>query len=214
MPVMTKKSQLLPGNVIHFPDATRGEFLDYLFAYDVHVVGGLARLMPGVAAGNQTVVPVRFAPNEYAPYSEGGQITLPIGAAVISTMFKVPADITATNGNRLKVGSAVDAAVTAGVALAAQTAVAADDTFAPESVIQTAPFGQFMGLSAANTVLVGALNMNLYITNGTTGAGSGVTVTQETLIPVTFVYATPKSVAPDVDKVYKYTRGRSKVMSS
>ncbi len=134
--------------------------------------------------------------------------TIPVGAEIVHVALRVPSGLVATNGDRLKLATAVGATGTQAFNATASTAyvasaVAASTTFAPDSgkTDQYVKFEVSPYSTTGSTALSGAVTFKVYNDNGTTAAGSGVSVASGTAqIVAMIVYRLPVD-CPRLDQI-------------
>lgn len=168
---------LLPGNVIntgvglHAVNAPEGKYVDLITVADVTTTAATVfdlKVRAGQADKADTVVGA-----------------IPAGAEIYHLSIVVPSGLVATNGDRLKLATAVGATGTQTFNATASTsyvasAVAASTTFAAAGYrFAISPFSQAAAASQS-AALSGGVTFKLYNDNGTTGAGSGVSVASGT----------------------------------
>lgn len=168
---------LLPGNQInsnvgvHDINASVGKIRDIIAVCDVTTTAATVfdlKVRSGQADRSDTVV--------------GG---LPVGAEIFHLSIVVPSGLVATNGDRLKLATAVGATGTqtfnaTGSTAYVASAVAASTTFAAAGYrFEISPFSQAAAASQS-AALSGAVTFKLYNDNGTTGAGAGISVASGT----------------------------------
>ncbi|MGA1281199.1 MAG: hypothetical protein ACO3YZ_06525 [Candidatus Nanopelagicaceae bacterium] len=161
--------------------------VDRLFFAEITSTGGTTfGLLNPVASGKTrraTASGLQPASSPTIDHSETGDFQ------VLSYQFRVPAAtdfsaLVATNGNRLKVASAVTVTTANG---AAASSVAASTTFAQQSVQSTLPFG---GAQTDFAVKTGDVTISLFSENGSNAAGSTISAASATIyIPVVVTVA-------------------------
>lgn len=172
---------LLPGNTINkttglyvFPQVT-GRYTNIIAVADVNTV-------------LQTVLPLKMRS------AQPGRADIvipqiPIGARICHLGLRVPPGLIGTNGDSIKLGNAVSNNGTqtfnaTGSTAYVRSAVAANATYTPNIaanaqglpyVFSIAPFDQ-AAAAGQSAALSGALTYQIFVDNGTTGAGTGVAV--------------------------------------
>jgi hypothetical protein len=133
-----------------------------------------------------TVFPIKYRSGQTDVADTTGGI-IPSGARIFRLGLSVPAGLVATNGDRLKLGTAVGATGTqtfnaTGSTAYVASAVAASTTFAAQVVKFELPIGLVDASAVANqsAALSGATTFQVFNDNGTTGTGAGISVASGT----------------------------------
>ncbi len=132
-----------------------------------------------------TVFPIKYRSGQTDVADTVGGV-VPSGARIFRMGLYVPANLVATNGDRLKLATAVGATGTQTFNSTASTAyvasaVAASTTFAAQTVkFELAPFQDGTTAAGQSAALGQAYTFQVYNDNGTTAAGSGVSVASGT----------------------------------
>ena len=115
--------------------------------------------------------------------------TIPTGARIFHLAIRVPSGLIGTNGDSIKLGNAVSNNGTqtfnaTGTTAYVRSAVAASSTYVgttdgTEYVFSIAPFDQ-AAAAGQSAALSGPLTYKIYVDNGTTGAGTGISVASGT----------------------------------
>jgi hypothetical protein len=189
---------LLPGNIIN---KTTG-------IYVTPTVNGRYTNIVAVADVNtvlQTVLPLKIRSNQ--PGRPDTTIpVIPTGARLCHLGLRVPPGLIGTNGDSIKLGNAVSNNGTqtfnaGGSTAYVRSAVAASGTYTTAANPQGLPYvfaiPPFDQSSAAtqSAALSGNLTYQIYVDNGTTGAGTGVSVASGTAqIIAEIIYWEPLTV--------------------
>jgi len=147
-----------------------------------------------------TVFPIKYRSGQADVADSTGGV-VPSGARIFRMGLFVPAGLVATNGDRLKLGTAVGATGTQTFNSTASTAyvpsaVAASTTFAAQTVRFELPVGlvDSSGAAGQSAALSGNTTFRVFNDNGTTGAGAGVSVasgTAQLIVEIRFWTSAP-----------------------
>lgn len=149
-----------------------------------------------ITTTSQTILNLKYRSGQADRSDTSGAITVPSGSQILGMGMRIPSGIVATNGDRLKLATAVGATGTQVFNNSSSTAyvassVAASTTFAEETVRF---WESLLGTNSGVKTNADA-SFKVYNDNGTTGAGSGVSVASGVaLVVVRILYQAPPTI--------------------
>ncbi|UBF29846.1 hypothetical protein K9N68_37180 (plasmid) [Kovacikia minuta CCNUW1] len=202
---MSAISANFPGNVTGFQPGIRQ--IDYPGFGVMSEAIGVCDITPTPA----TVFDVKFRSGQVDKADSVG-LVIPTGSIIHFMGFKIPTGLIATNGDRLKLATAVGATGTQafnadGSTAYVASAVAASNTFASTPTTEDRIFKVDPYITATVAATNADLTFKLFNDNGTTGAGSGVSVASGTKqIAVVMRWLPPNSFncIPSLDQIQQY----------